>query len=167
MDARSEIRGAQPSDAVAMKECVESAYRHYISRMGKSPGPMLDDYSIVTQQHTAFVQLALKIKHSHRVTGQFHVTLRFHRTQLPGGGFQSDSQAGQFTEHRIRRLRIGIEDSAHTGIESRLVTTLAAGCQLHQPGRLEDTGECNREMTDISFHVVRSMIPPPRHSAPS
>jgi len=55
MDARSEIRRAQPSDAVAMKECVESAYRHYISRMGKSPGPMLDDYAIMTQQHTAFV----------------------------------------------------------------------------------------------------------------
>ncbi len=55
MDARPEIRRAQPSDAVAMKGCVESAYRHYISRMGKSPGPMLDDYTIVTQQHTAFV----------------------------------------------------------------------------------------------------------------
>ena len=55
MDTRTEIRRAQPSDAVAMKGCVESAYQHYISRMGKSPGPMLDDYAIVTQRHTAFV----------------------------------------------------------------------------------------------------------------
>ena len=38
-----------------MKSCVEAAYRHYIPRMGKPPGPMLDDYAEVTRAHTAFV----------------------------------------------------------------------------------------------------------------
>lgn len=55
MDNKLEIRKAQPSDAVAMKGCVESAYRHYIYRMGKPPGPMLDDYTDVIQQHMVSV----------------------------------------------------------------------------------------------------------------
>ncbi|MFB3088337.1 MAG: GNAT family N-acetyltransferase [Acidiferrobacterales bacterium] len=38
-----------------MKNCVKAAYRHYIARMGKSPGPMLDDYSEVVRKHQAFV----------------------------------------------------------------------------------------------------------------
>jgi len=49
------IRKAQLSDAAAMQSCVEAAYRHYIPRIGKPPGPMLDDYSEVVQQHQAFV----------------------------------------------------------------------------------------------------------------
>lgn len=55
MDTGPEIRTAQPSDAIAMKRCVDAAYRHYIPRMGKPPGPMLDDYANVTQEHMAFV----------------------------------------------------------------------------------------------------------------
>lgn len=42
-------------DAVAMKRCVDAAYRVYIPRMGKPPGPMLDDYSAVIDRHAAFV----------------------------------------------------------------------------------------------------------------
>jgi len=55
MSAGPSIRRARSSDATAMKSCVEAAYRHYIARIGKPPGPMLDDYSKVTQQHEAFV----------------------------------------------------------------------------------------------------------------
>lgn len=49
------IRKAQPADTPKMKNCVKAAYRHYIARMGKSPGPMLDDYSEVVRKHQAFV----------------------------------------------------------------------------------------------------------------
>lgn len=49
------IRRAEASDAAAMKACVESAYRHYISRIGKPPGPMVDDYPTVVKRHQAFV----------------------------------------------------------------------------------------------------------------
>ena len=55
MDDKPLIRPAQPSDAQAMKACVEAAYRHYIARMGKPPGPMLDDYAKVIEQHGATV----------------------------------------------------------------------------------------------------------------
>jgi len=49
------IRQAQPADAAAMQSCVAAAYRHYLPRIGKPPGPMLDDYSEVVQKHQAFV----------------------------------------------------------------------------------------------------------------
>ena len=37
------IRPATVADVPAIAENVEQAYRHYISRIGKPPGPMLDD----------------------------------------------------------------------------------------------------------------------------
>lgn len=39
------IRPAHPADADVVREVVDCAYRHYIARMGKPPGPMLDDYA--------------------------------------------------------------------------------------------------------------------------
>ena len=55
MNVSQRIRSAEKSDAAKMKTCVEEAYRHYISRMGKPPGPMLDDYEKVIERHMAFV----------------------------------------------------------------------------------------------------------------
>jgi len=49
------IRTGKLSDASAMKSCVEAAYQHYIPRIGKPPGPMLNDYSEVIRQHQTFV----------------------------------------------------------------------------------------------------------------
>ena len=49
------IRRARSTDVVEISTCVEAAYRHYISRIGKPPGPMLDDYSKVVGQHQVFV----------------------------------------------------------------------------------------------------------------
>ena len=39
------IRLATPADVSAIAKIVVEAYRHYISRIGKPPGPMLDDYA--------------------------------------------------------------------------------------------------------------------------
>jgi ribosomal protein S18 acetylase RimI-like enzyme len=39
------IRAATPADVPAIVDIVDEAYRHYIARMGKPPGPMLDDYA--------------------------------------------------------------------------------------------------------------------------
>jgi ribosomal protein S18 acetylase RimI-like enzyme len=39
------IRIAQSAEADAVRDVVDAAYRHYIARIGKPPGPMLDDYS--------------------------------------------------------------------------------------------------------------------------
>jgi GNAT superfamily N-acetyltransferase len=38
------IRLATTADAEAVRRVVDAAYRHYIGRIGKPPGPMLDDY---------------------------------------------------------------------------------------------------------------------------
>ena len=39
------IRAATAADVSAITEIVDQAYRHYVDRMGKPPGPMLDDYA--------------------------------------------------------------------------------------------------------------------------
>ena len=53
--AAASIREALPEDAEAAGRCVDAAYRHYIERIGKPPGPMLDDYAEVIQRHSVFV----------------------------------------------------------------------------------------------------------------
>ena len=49
------LRPARPEDAAQIAACVAAAYQHYISRIGRPPGPMLDDYSQVIRQHQVFV----------------------------------------------------------------------------------------------------------------
>jgi len=39
------IRAATPADVPAIADVVDQAYRHYIARIGKPPGPMFDDYA--------------------------------------------------------------------------------------------------------------------------
>lgn len=39
------FRPAKDSDASAVESCVHAAYRHYIERIGRQPGPMLQDYA--------------------------------------------------------------------------------------------------------------------------
>ncbi len=39
------IRPAVATEADAVADVVHAAYRHYIARIGKPPGPMLDDYA--------------------------------------------------------------------------------------------------------------------------
>ena len=49
------IRKARSSDAPGIKACVEDAYRHYIPRIGKPPGPMLDSYPEVIRKHQVYI----------------------------------------------------------------------------------------------------------------
>ena len=49
------IRPAIDEDAASMTECVVAAYRHYIDRIGKPPGPMLDDYRAIINRDRVFV----------------------------------------------------------------------------------------------------------------
>lgn len=41
----SAIRPATPADTAVVTAIVDAAYRDYIPRIGKRPGPMLDDYA--------------------------------------------------------------------------------------------------------------------------
>ena len=49
------IRAAMAEDVSAITEIVDQAYRHYIARMGKPPGPMLDDYAARVLEGTVWV----------------------------------------------------------------------------------------------------------------
>lgn len=50
-----EIQRADTGDVDAMGACVHDAYRHYIRRMGKVPGPMLDDYAYRVENNHTYV----------------------------------------------------------------------------------------------------------------
>jgi GNAT superfamily N-acetyltransferase len=41
------IRAARPDDRLAVEAIVNAAYSVYIARIGKPPGPMLDDYGVL------------------------------------------------------------------------------------------------------------------------
>jgi ribosomal protein S18 acetylase RimI-like enzyme len=49
------IRPAEAADAPAVAACVTAAYGMYVARIGKPPGPMLDDYAAVIANHWVFV----------------------------------------------------------------------------------------------------------------
>ena len=48
-------RPAKPHDAPGIAACVCEAYVHYIERIGKQPGPMLEDYAEVVNQFQVHV----------------------------------------------------------------------------------------------------------------
>lgn len=56
-DATTEprIRAATATDVSAVTQIVDDAYRSYIPRMGKPPGPMLDDYSARVSEGVVWV----------------------------------------------------------------------------------------------------------------
>src|ERR1700756_3972477 len=49
------IRAATAADVPAIANIVDQAYRHYIARMDKSPGPMLDDYAARVSEGAVWV----------------------------------------------------------------------------------------------------------------
>jgi len=49
------IRAATAADVSAIANIVDQAYRHYIARIGKPPGPMLDDYAARVSEGTLWV----------------------------------------------------------------------------------------------------------------
>lgn len=49
------IRVATATDVPMIASIVQQAYRHYIPRMGKPPGPMLDDYAVRVREGAVWV----------------------------------------------------------------------------------------------------------------
>ena len=49
------IRPATIADVPAIVDIVNQAYRHYIARIGKPPGPMLDDYAARVSEGAVWV----------------------------------------------------------------------------------------------------------------
>lgn len=52
------VRPARPEDAAGVAACVCEAYVHYIERIGKQPGPMLEDYAEVIPRFQVHVAAA-------------------------------------------------------------------------------------------------------------
>lgn len=51
------LRPAEPSDSAAIASCVCEAYIHYIERIGKQPGPMLENYNDVIRNSLVHVAI--------------------------------------------------------------------------------------------------------------
>src|SRR6202008_4790153 len=49
------FRAATAVDVPAITDIVDRAYRHYIARIGKPPGPMLDDYAARVSEDAVWV----------------------------------------------------------------------------------------------------------------
>ncbi len=49
------IRRAETADVATIEGIVRDAYAHYIERLGKPPGPMLDDYGAHVRRGDAWV----------------------------------------------------------------------------------------------------------------
>ena len=49
------LRRACMEDAPAVTECVHNAFRHYIERIGREPGPMRMDYAYEIREHQVWV----------------------------------------------------------------------------------------------------------------
>jgi ribosomal protein S18 acetylase RimI-like enzyme len=49
------IRRAIAADVPAIAKIVDHAYRHYVARMGKPPGPMLEDYAARVSEGAVWV----------------------------------------------------------------------------------------------------------------
>lgn len=89
-----------------MQDCVAGAYSHYAARIGKPPGPMLDDYEAVIREHEAYV-----LELGSRIVGV--LVLRSSKDQLLLDNIAVDpAEQGRghgrrllvFAEHRGREL---------------------------------------------------------------
>ena len=49
------LRPASEADVDAVAACVHAAYRHYVERIGRPPGPMTDDYAEVIRERQVTV----------------------------------------------------------------------------------------------------------------
>jgi ribosomal protein S18 acetylase RimI-like enzyme len=58
------LRSAEEEEADAVTACVHNAFRHYIERIGRKPGPMLMDYEQEIREHQVFV-----VEDSGRIAG--------------------------------------------------------------------------------------------------
>jgi ribosomal protein S18 acetylase RimI-like enzyme len=58
------IRAARPGEADTIRDLVHAAYSHYIPRIGKPPGPMLDDYAARIADDQAWI-----LEDAGRITG--------------------------------------------------------------------------------------------------
>ncbi len=55
MSQQFSLRIATEEDAPGVTACVHNAFRHYIERIGRKPGPMLMDYAKEIREHQVWI----------------------------------------------------------------------------------------------------------------
>jgi ribosomal protein S18 acetylase RimI-like enzyme len=98
------IRPARAEDAAPITECVAAAYHQYIDRIGKPPGPMLDDYKDVLQRHRVFV-----LTNGALICGVLVLIQQTHSLLVDNVAVHPDHQGRGFG----RRLMALAEEEAH------------------------------------------------------
>jgi GNAT superfamily N-acetyltransferase len=129
------IRSAKPADVPAVERIVHDAYQHYIARMGKPPGPMLDDYAarvcegvvrVIDEGSNIVGILVLLPKPDHLLLDNIAVTPAHH-----GKGF--GRQLLEFAEAEARR-------QGYTEIRLYTHETMIENQRLYAAIGYEETG---------------------------
>jgi ribosomal protein S18 acetylase RimI-like enzyme len=130
------IRPATAADVPVIGQIVEQAYRHYILRIGKPPGPMLDDYAARVAEGVVWVieegsavagviVLIAKADHllldniavapAHRGAGFGRRLLAFAEAEAVRRGYQEIRlyTHQMMTENQRLYLAIGYEETGH------------------------------------------------------
>lgn len=82
-----DLRLATHHDLQAVEAVVQAAYAHYVTRIGRKPGPMLDDYSALIGTGQVHV-----IEHDDRVEGVLVLTPEEHDMLLDNIAVSPDAQ---------------------------------------------------------------------------
>lgn len=98
---------ATPEDAAAIAACVTAAYEPYIERMGKPPGPMLDDYAAVVARHQVWVVRGpVESEERDRIDGVLVLIPEAHEMLLDNIAVRPEAQGGG-----IGRLLLELADA--------------------------------------------------------
>ena len=85
------IRLATANEADTVQQIVHAAYRHYVPRIGKPPGPMLDDYAARIAAGQVWV-----LEHAGRIAGILVLEQQADRFLLDNVAVRPDCQGSGF-----------------------------------------------------------------------
>ena len=111
-DQPNTIERANTDDAAEVKQCVTAAYQHYIERIGKWPGPMLDDYDVRIQENEVYV-----IREHRQIIGVLVLILSAARFLLDNIAVLPDRQGRGYGRHLMEFAEYRAREKGYTSIE--------------------------------------------------
>ncbi|MBN8929542.1 MAG: GNAT family N-acetyltransferase [Rhodospirillales bacterium 69-11] len=134
------IRLARPDEAAAVRELVHAAYRHYIPRIGKPPGPMMDDYAARIRAEQTWV-----LEDDGRIAGILVLEPQAHALLLDNIAVAPDGQGKGFG----RRLMSFTEQEARRrGLDAIILYThvlMTENIALYRRAGYVETGRVNEK----------------------
>jgi ribosomal protein S18 acetylase RimI-like enzyme len=142
------IRQAIPADAAVIHAVVDAAYRHYVARIGKKPGPMLDDYDARVAAGQAWV-----LEQDGRIAGILVLEDRGHEFLLDNIAVAPDAQGRglgraliAFAENQARGAGY-TEVKLYTHVMMTENIALYTRLGFRETGRVEEKGFSRVYMT--------------------